>query len=278
MRIDPLCAVAELAEAETMFKLESATPAAVRSAIGMADARIGGGVALAIRDDPTKYWSKALGFGFAEPVTDELVGQVCDFYRGNGNEQATLQIAPALLPPDWPAICARHNISAGSTWTKLVREATELPPAETTLRVDRIDPDQATEWSVTMLRGFGMPEGDGLVAMLAAGAEVDGVQAYAAWDGADMVAVGTLSVNKEVAGHTVGSFAGGATLPTHRGRGAQSALFAIRAWDAVEAGCTVFTTETGKEGPGEHNSSLHNMLRAGFQPLYHRQNWAWAAN
>jgi hypothetical protein len=32
---------------------------------------LGGGVALAVRDDPTHFWSKALGFGFGRPVTRE---------------------------------------------------------------------------------------------------------------------------------------------------------------------------------------------------------------
>ncbi|HEX3784413.1 MAG TPA: hypothetical protein VHX38_32540 [Pseudonocardiaceae bacterium] len=52
--IDRRTVVVEHAEAETMLLVERATPAAVRSAIGMADARIGGGVVLAVRDDPSK--------------------------------------------------------------------------------------------------------------------------------------------------------------------------------------------------------------------------------
>jgi hypothetical protein len=35
--------------------------------------------------------------------------------------------------------------------------------------------------------------------------------------------------------------------------------------------------ETGAEGPGEHNASLHNMLRAGFERLYERVSWRWRA-
>ncbi|HEX3784412.1 MAG TPA: hypothetical protein VHX38_32535 [Pseudonocardiaceae bacterium] len=227
-------------------------------------------------DDPSKYWSKALGFGFDEPVTDKVIAQVCEFYRDNGNAQATLQIAPTLLPPDWAEICARHNITEGGAWTKLMREAGKLPAVDTTLRIGRIEPDQAAGWAVTVVRGFGMPENE-IIAMVTAFATAEGVNAYGAWDGADLVGVGTLVILPDVARHKVGTFFAGATLPTHRHRGAQSALFEIRARDAVDAGCTVFTTETGREGPGEHNSSLHNMLRAGFRPVYDRQNWAWHA-
>jgi hypothetical protein len=35
--------------------------------------------------------------------------------------------------------------------------------------------------------------------------------------------------------------------------------------------------ETGAKGPGEHNTSLHNRLRAGFEPLYERTTWVWSA-
>jgi hypothetical protein len=37
----------------------------------------------------------------------------------------------------------------------------------------------------------------------------------------------------------------------------------------------VLVAETGAEAPGTHNSSLHNMLRLGFEVAYERPNWTW---
>jgi hypothetical protein len=44
---------------------------------------------------------------------------------------------------------------------------------------------------------------------------------------------------------------------------------------AQKLGCTSLVAETGAEGPGEHNLSLHNMLRLGFTVQYERPNWVW---
>jgi hypothetical protein len=46
---------------------------------------------------------------------------------------------------------------------------------------------------------------------------------------------------------------------------------------AVQAGCGVLVAETADERPGEHNTSLRNLLRLGFRVLYKRQNWIWRA-
>jgi hypothetical protein len=73
------------------------------------------------------------------------------------------------------------------------------------------------------------------------------------------------------AGHVFGA----TTLPAARRRGAQSALIAARAAAARAAGCAWLVGETFAEGPGRHNSSLHNMLRAGMSVCYERPNWTW---
>jgi hypothetical protein len=79
-----------------------------------------------------------------------------------------------------------------------------------------------------------------------------------------------------VAGRT-GHLFGGATLPRARRRGAQSALIAARAVAAQAAGCDWLVAETPAEGPGEHNSSLHNMIGAGMGIRYERPSWTWRA-
>jgi GNAT superfamily N-acetyltransferase len=64
----------------------------------------------------------------------------------------------------------------------------------------------------------------------------------------------------------------GGTLPEHRGRGAQGALFAARIRAAVDAGCTLLVTETGAPAAHGPGPSYRNMLRSGFQPVYRRPN------
>ena len=56
--------VTEGIEAECMYEYGRSAPVQI---LGTAVARIGGGVAVSMRHDPTRYWSKALGF--SGPIT-----------------------------------------------------------------------------------------------------------------------------------------------------------------------------------------------------------------
>jgi hypothetical protein len=59
-------AAAEGAEAEFMYRFVAMAPPNVTTRLGIAVDRIGGGVALSVRNDLTGYFSKALGFGFSD--------------------------------------------------------------------------------------------------------------------------------------------------------------------------------------------------------------------
>lgn len=93
-------ASAERIEAETFYLIAAAAPAPVRAARGIGVTRLGGGVAAAMRDDPTGFWNHASGFGFAEPITAQLVEEICEFYRSARAPRANLQLAtPATGAP-----------------------------------------------------------------------------------------------------------------------------------------------------------------------------------
>ena len=271
MLTDQLVALAEGAETEFMYRYETSADPVTMGALGIAAERIGGGVALSMRHDVTGYWSKALGFGFAEPVTANLIERVVEHYRGENSPGATIQIAPAVQPADWDEICAHHDLRPGTPWIKLASGVDDLTlSVDTTLRIGPVGPDSVQEWATATLCGFGMPV-DGLADMLAASTSHQGFRPFAAWDGDQIVATANLFIHGEV-----GSLNTTATLPSHRNRGAQSALIAARAGAAIEAGCRWVVAETGKPGAGESNPSLTNLMRCGLRPLYERQNWAWS--
>jgi hypothetical protein len=277
MNLELTTEMAEAAEAGFMYAYEAGAPAAVRERLGITTGRIGGGVVLSMLNDPMSYWSTALGFGFTEPVTRELVGQIVAFYRDKGCSQAKIQIAPSALPADWEEIRAVHGIEPMHDWLKLAAPIEQVvrPTAVTRLRVGPVDRSDAAEWAAVILRGFGVStEGLGgqLVEMLAAIADNPHFHPYGAWDGTDLVAGAALFVRG-----TVGSLNTGATLPSHRMLGAQSALIAVRAEAARAAGCRWLVAETGKAGPGEKNQSTENLKRAGLRVRYVRPNWRWQA-
>jgi GNAT superfamily N-acetyltransferase len=267
---DRLSEIAELAEAENLFRIQDEAPEEVKTALGMASARIGGGVVLAMRNDPTGgCWNKALGLGFTEPITHALVAEVCDFLRERGSPSAHLQLAPSVLPPDWAEICAANGLTAEDEWVKLVCRTEEFRYGGTELRVGPVDGSRAGEAAAIFLRGFAMPEG-ALSDLFATVVRLDGFRAFAAWDGDDMVANAYVLLNGEAA-----ELSGAATRPGHRNRGAQTALLGLRADAAAQAGCRWLVAETNRPPEGLVNPSLNNLLRVGFRPLYARRNWLW---
>jgi hypothetical protein len=263
-------ALAEGVEAEFMYQYESMATPPTKAKLGITTARIGGGVVLSMRNDLTGYWSKALGFGFTEPVTHRLIDEVVSFYRAERSLGAIIQIAPAALPADWDEIRLSHNISPEPSWIKLGCRINALRQGrDTALRVGPVGPEQVEEWATVTLRGFGMPE-TGLRDMVVASAANPCFRPYAAWDGDEIVATANLFIRNDVA-----SLNSAATIQSHKNQGAQSALIDARAKEAARAGCRWLVAECGKPCNGESNPSLNNLLRAGLRPLYTRQNWTW---
>jgi hypothetical protein len=269
----------EWVESETWADFTAAAPAAAQRALGTARLDIGGGVALTLPNDPTGFWNMTRGLGFAEPVTADLVQRVAAFYREHGASAARLHLPPQVLPPDWPDICARLNISdsgevlvklGGSLATVTERSlaAVRLDPG---LRIGRVGPDQAREFAEVTWKAFQLPPKD--QAEMAVGAVGrPGWQQFAVFEGSAIVAAAGLRVCGDV-----GYLFGGATLERARRRGAQSALIAARAVAAYEAGGKWLIAETGAERPGERNPSLRNMERAGMAVGYQHQTWVWRA-
>ena len=158
----------------------------------------------------------------------------------------------------------------GATFVKLGYEVGRVldAPADGP-RVELVDPSRAGEGAAVMMSTYGMTD-EGMVGLGAAAVGRPNWGNYAAYDGDRIIAIASLYVNGEC-----GDMFGAATLPDARGRGAQSELLATRAHAAAADGCEWLVAETGAEQPGQHNSSLHNMLRAGFRPLYERTTWVW---
>ncbi|HEX3649276.1 MAG TPA: GNAT family N-acetyltransferase, partial [Pseudonocardiaceae bacterium] len=143
-----------------------------------------------------------------------------------------------------------------------------LDPA---LRVAPVERRDAAQWAAVMMTTFVMTD-PGMTDMAAAAIGRPNWHSYAVWEGDEIVAVGSAFRHAEAT-----NLFGGATVPKARSRGAQTALLLTRAKAAHEEGTRWLTAETGADTPNSHNSSLHNLHRAGFHPLYERTNWLWRA-
>ena len=262
-----LSELAERVEADSMAAMFDLAPDAVREALGMEYLRVGGGVATAMTNDPTgAFWSRAVGMGWSQPITDDTVDQVCGLNARHQIHQVWFQVSP-LAPGEWESVLEAHGFIPGRTWVKFIRDTS--PPAEVYTRLDvrELGVDDADDFARVYWRGFGV-ESPVLEGWSRAQVGRPAWRTFGAFEGGVMVGVASLYLDGEM-----GGLMGAATLPEHRGKGAQSALMAARLRAAARAGCRWVSTETGSETLDDPNPSLHNMRRMGFVELYERRNW-----
>lgn len=154
------------------------------------------------------------------------------------------------------------------SWVKLVRgrEALRAVP-KTDLAVEIATPGMAAAVAAIFARGFDLPALGGEVFAATIGRKR--WHALVALVGEVPVAAAVLFVRDGY-----GYIAGAATSATHRRRGAQAALLNARIQIALDLGCHTVVTETGEAVPGDPQHSYRNLEKAGFRPVYLRENYA----
>jgi GNAT superfamily N-acetyltransferase len=258
----------EQAEGEYFRRFLAGASAPSRGVLGIRTTRFGGGMAAAMADDPSGYWSKSLGLGFDLPLDRSGLSDVVSFFRESGTESALIAVAPHVVPDDWDAICAEQGLTASSAWAKFACPIDGFVPGETDLDVRELTAGDTSAWARIIRDAFGMTDPD-LTPMLRGVFDDPAARVFGAWDGGELVGAGAVHFVGEVA-----SINTGGTLPSHRNRGVQSAILTARHAAAARAGCRLMTAETG---PSTSNPSYRNLVRAGFTHHYDRGNWLWSA-
>jgi GNAT superfamily N-acetyltransferase len=263
-----LSQLAEMTEAEFSADLFKEAGASLSSRLGMDILRIGGGVATLMANNPTGYpFSRVLGLGWEEPITDELLAEVLGWYRQRGATSIVLQVSPLVPQDDWETVVVRSGFSPGRNWVKCIRETSTPPAIPTDLEVRPMTEADAQRFAEVFCAGFEF-EDPLLLEWVTRQPAMSHWRTFGAFDGDSLAAVGALFLYGEF-----GGMSGAATLSAFRNRGAQAALIAVRIKAAAAEGCKWVVSETGAETSEDPNPSLHNLHRLGFVDLYERRNW-----
>jgi GNAT superfamily N-acetyltransferase len=138
--------------------------------------------------------------------------------------------------------------------------------AHSDLDVRLVGVDGSADFGRVVAEGFQLPEWTQPLASRVVGRP--GWSCYVAYDGERPAGAGALFVHEGV-----GWLGYAATLPDYRGRGAQSAILAVRIEDARKQGCSTVVTETGAMEEGRPSNSYRNIVRAGFREAGVRANY-----
>jgi GNAT superfamily N-acetyltransferase len=151
-------------------------------------------------------------------------------------------------------------------WVKFARESGPVSSARTSLRIAPLGSADAEAGAALVAAAFDMPRA--AVALLSTLAGRPRWHIFAAYDEERPVAVAGLYVSGQTA-----YLAFGATAPSHRKRGAQSALIERRLRVAFALGARRVVSETGRATGDDPQHSYGNLIRAGLAPLCTRTNW-----
>jgi GNAT superfamily N-acetyltransferase len=196
--------------------------------------------------------NRLLGLGVDEPATEEALDLGIAALEGTRFYVSRSPAAkPAELEDGWRR--AGSSVAWDGCSSPLPGDA-PLPVAGTALRLDTLDARLARRLRADHADWLDLPEG--CEPWLREVHEAPGWMFWAALDGDDPA--GTAGMFIEDGAAYLG-FA--ATLPEHRGKGAQSALLARRPHHARSLGCTLIPRETGERVPDRPTSSYRNLLR-----------------
>lgn len=259
---------AEQAEAAALVALMRAPSPAVAAPLGIGIHIEGDAVAGFVAAVDALSLNRLVGLGVTMPATEAAVDRILVAARKVGVKRLLVQLAPTAAPPELGGWLQARGAVPYNRWVRLWRSTSSALASSpsTDLRVARVHAEHALEFARVVRVGFDMPES--LDPWLAS--TVDGArwQHYAAWDGAQLVATGAFYLGDRTAW-----FGLAATLESHRGHGAQSALIIRRFQEAAACGCDWVVAETAEQRPDHSAPSYRNLLRLGFTEAYLRQNF-----
>jgi hypothetical protein len=215
--------------------------------------------------DPAMIFRRVVGLGVGKAASEANTDAVVAHMRTRG-DPFTITCADEARPAELSRWLEARGFERGYAWMKFSRACADPPEAGTDLDVRTVGREHAGAFGHVVTDAFGLPA--------AIAPWIGGLPGRPGWvcamafDGDTPAAAGAAFVSGE---HAWLGFGG--TLATHRRHGAQGALLAHRLREAAGQGAQVAVTETGERLPDLPGNSYRNILRAGFEERYLRQNF-----
>jgi GNAT superfamily N-acetyltransferase len=204
-----------------------------------------------------------VGLGVAHPASEPAVD---DALAAIGDDVSCyVSVDPASRPEELPGWLRDRGLVPGWGWMTFRRDVGDIRRPATRLELTRVGRGEASAFGHLVQAGYDLPDA---VAPWVAAAHASGWDCWLALDGD--VPIGAAGV---FLAEGIGYLGLAATLPEHRGKGAQNALLAARISHARAAGCDAVITETGEYRTDRPSNSYRNILRAGFAEVAVKENW-----
>jgi len=256
----------ESVELQAQIDLYRAAPDAVRTAQAIEIRAVGTATCLICRNlEPAATFRRVAGLGVEQPCSESELDKVLVHMNACG-QNYVVPVAAQSQPAALASWLTSRGFVRGYAWMKFRRPCVGAPQAPTDLAIRTIGRELSSEFGRVVAEGFGFPPAVApWIGQLAGRPNWVCVMAFA---GPTPVAAGAAYIEGEYAWLGLG-----ATLELHRRHGAQYALLALRLSEAAARGARVAVTETGEHLPDKPSNSYRNILRAGFEEMYLRENY-----
>lgn len=258
----------ERIERAAWWDLYRRAPTGVRRRLGLRAVERAGVTLLSASRVDHLLLNRAIGLGTSTVARRDAVAGAVEHFERRNIGRFWIHMGSGLRHSELPGLLREHGITPyPRSWMKFVRPAAPVEDVPCKLEIRAARRDDAERVGEILAPAFGLPDQAGT--LLAAGMGHERWNYFVAEDERAVVAAAaTFAMGDD------GYLAFAGTLPEARRQGCQRALMAARLEHAQRQGCRRVFTETGMPVEGEPGSSYRNMLRAGFDELHVRDNFA----
>lgn len=235
----------------------------LRRRLGLQVLECGGATVLSAQQIDHLFLNRAIGLGPSADAVDEALR--C--FEERGIPRFWVHAGSELRYSPLPNILENRGITPyPRSWMKFVRRSEQVDRVDAGSTIRSAVPEDATQLGEILASGFDLPAE--AAPLFAGGIGREGWSYVVAGEEEILAAAAVYTQGED------GYLAFAATRPEARRRGCQRALMAARLEEAQRLGCRRVFTETGMPVEGDRNSSYRNILRAGFDELHVRDNFA----
>ena len=212
--------------------------------------------------------NRAIGLGTSRAGENDAVEAAVTYFERQNIERFWIHMGSGLRYSGLPELLRERGVTPyPRSWMKFIRSSGPIDDVACKLEIRDARPSDARRIGQILAPAFDLPDEAG--ALFTAGIGLEGWDYFVAENENRVVAAAAAYRRGDD-----GYLAFAATLPAARGAGCQRALMAARLEHAQRLGCRRVFTETGMPIEGEPGSSYRNILRAGFDELHVRDNFA----
>lgn len=260
----------ETVEATSGLSFHACAPGYLMDSLGLAREELYGAALTLARGSAHLYFNRVVGLGLGRAAARQQVTSIVDWYRSRGVHRFSLDLSPHARPRELPGWLTDGGFRPRGSGAKLFRNAAPVSAGGASFRVEDVGPERSLEWFRVISTTWSSmrSRGDWFRARVG----WPGWRHYMAFDRNRPIAAASMFLHGER-----GRLCEAVTIPTHRRRGAQTALIARRLQDGLAAGARVFTSETAPPFPRMALVSYTNMVHAGFRLAYVRPSFVYDA-